>query len=132
MSTTKSKHAFGSEANVDYALAQGMIDAYDVLFLNEGKIGWIDKNGQKVILENKQHVMTVSELPKTGDTEVIYIFDAKMYIWDGAKYVSPTVEGGVDETTVNTKIDTAVQEVADAANAYTDNKIDEALEIIEF
>lgn len=132
MSTMKSKHAFGSEANVDSALEQGLIDAYDVLFLSEGKIGWIDKNGEKVILENKQQVMTVSELPRTGSEEVIYIYMSKMYIWDGTEYVSPTVEGGVDETTVDSKIDTAVQEVTDAANAYTDNQIDAALEVVEF
>lgn len=47
----RSKHAFGSEANVDSALASGAIDAYDILFLNEGKIGWIDKDGKKVIVE---------------------------------------------------------------------------------
>lgn len=132
MSTTKSKHAFGSEANVDSALQSGLIDAYDILFLSEGKIGWIDKNGNKVILDNKQHVMTVSELPETGDTETIYIYNFKMYIWDGAEYVSPTVEGGIDETTVDKKINTAVQGVSDAANAYTDSKIDEALEVVEF
>ena len=132
MSTLKSKHAFGSEANVDSALQQGLIDAYDVLFLSEGKIGWINKNGEKVILENKQQVVTVSELPEVGNEEVIYIYNAKMYIWDGTEFVSPTVEGGVDETTVDSKIDTAVQEVSDAANAYTDSQIDAALEVVEF
>jgi hypothetical protein len=132
MSTTKSKHAFGSEANVDNALQQGLIDAYDILFLAEGKIGWIDKNGQKVILEDRQQVKVVSELPRPGDIEVIYIYNSKMYIWDGAEYTSPTVEGGVDETTVDEKIGVAVQEVADAANAYTDTQIDAALEVVEF
>lgn len=132
MSTLKSKHAFGSEANVDSALQQGLIDAYDVLFLSEGKIGWINKNGEKVILENKQQVVTVSELPEVGNEEVIYIYNAKMYIWDGTEFVSPTVEGGVDETTVDSKINTAVQEVSDAANAYTDSQIDAALEVVEF
>lgn len=132
MSTMKSKHAFGSEANVDYALEQGLIDAYDILFLAEGKIGWIDKNGNKVILENKQQVMTVDELPETGVAEVIYIYNAKMYVWNGTEFVSPTTETGVDETTVDRKIDTAVQEVTDAANAYTDSQIDSALEVVEF
>ena len=132
MSTTKSKHAFGSEANIEYALEQGLIDAYDILFLSEGKIGWIDKNGQKVILENKKQVVTVSELPATGDNKVIYIYNSKMYLWNGSEYVSPTVEGGIDETTVDTKIGIAVQEVTDVANAYTDTKIDEALEVVEF
>lgn len=47
------KHAFGSEAKVDEALAAGTIDAYDILFLNEGKVGWIDKDGHKVIAEDK-------------------------------------------------------------------------------
>lgn len=47
------KHAFGSEAKVDEALAAGTIDAYDILFLNEGKVGWIDKEGHKVIAEDK-------------------------------------------------------------------------------
>lgn len=132
MSTTKSKHAFGSEANVDYALEQGLIDAYDVLFLAEGKIGWIDKNGKKVILENKQQVQMVESLPSRGDAEVIYIYNSKMYIWNGSDYSSPTVEGGVDEGVVDTKIDTAIQEVTDAANAYTDSMIDAALEVVEF
>ena len=36
MSTMKSKHAFGSEANVDSALENGIIDAYDILYLSEG------------------------------------------------------------------------------------------------
>lgn len=47
------KHAFGSEAKVDEALAAGTINAYDILFLNEGKVGWIDKDGHKVIAEDK-------------------------------------------------------------------------------
>lgn len=132
MSTMKSKHAFGSEANVDSALEQGLIDAYDVLFLSEGKIGWIDKNGNKVIPENKKQVLVVDSLPRPGDSEVIYIYNSKMYIWDGADYMSPTVEGGVDEGTVDSKIDSAVQSVADAANAYTDSQIDAALEVVEF
>lgn len=34
----KAKHAFGSEANIDSALANGTLDAYDILFLNEKKL----------------------------------------------------------------------------------------------
>lgn len=47
------KHAFGSEAKVDEALAAGTIDQFDILFLDEGKVGWIDKEGHKVIAEDK-------------------------------------------------------------------------------
>ena len=132
MSTTRSKHTFGSEANVDSALAQGLIDAYDVLFLSEGKIGWIDKDGNKVIPEAKKQVLTVESLPEEGDSETIYIFESKFYLWNGSEYINPSVDGGVDETVVDSKIDTAVQEVTDSANAYTDQQIAEAIAVVEF
>lgn len=38
----KAKHAFGSEANVDTALQNGTLDAYDILFLDEKK-DWLDQ-----------------------------------------------------------------------------------------
>lgn len=44
-----SKHAFGSKANVETAKANGNIDEYDVLFLDNGEVGWIDKNKNTVI-----------------------------------------------------------------------------------
>lgn len=47
----KAKHAFGSEQNISKALAEGKIDAYDILFLDEKKVGWINKNGEVVIAE---------------------------------------------------------------------------------
>lgn len=43
---TISKHAFGSKEGVESAKQQGKIDAYDVLFLDNGETGWIDKNGE--------------------------------------------------------------------------------------
>lgn len=44
-----SKHAFGSKNNVETAKANGNIDKYDVLFLDNGEVGWIDKNNNTVI-----------------------------------------------------------------------------------
>jgi len=70
----KSRHAFGSLDCIDSALEQGLIDAYDILFLKEGKIGWIDAEGKKVILEDKTGVVSVDALPETGDTEMVYIY----------------------------------------------------------
>lgn len=43
------KHAFGSKENIEAAKAAGTIDAYDVLHLDNGEMGWIDKNGNTVI-----------------------------------------------------------------------------------
>lgn len=128
MSDLRSRHAFGSEANVDSALEQGKIDALDVLFLDEGKIGWIDKNGNKVILENAKQVIPVDELPETGISTAIYICNGKFYYWDETGFKSPASEGGVDESTVNTKVEEAVA----SANAYTDEQIANAVTVVEF
>lgn len=130
MAELKSKHAFGSEANIDTALANGTIDAYDILFLNEGKIGWITKDGKKVILEDKSYVVSVDTLPETGDAETIYIYNSKFYYWNGTEFVASSSEGSVDETTMNEKVAAAVAE----ANAYTDEKVASITsnDIIEF
>ena len=54
----RSKHAFGSSDGVLKAVEDGKIDAYDILFLdgdtNKPKIGWIDKNGNPVILTDEK------------------------------------------------------------------------------
>lgn len=133
MSNSKSKHAFGSELNVDTALAQGLIDPYDILFLNEGKIGWIDRDGNKVILEDKNQVVPVETLPETGDTSTVYIYNNKFYYWNGTEFVTPTVEGGgVDESIVDQKIGEATQAVKEEANSYTDEQIAAAISVVEF
>lgn len=123
----KSRHAFGSLANVDSALDQGLIDAYDILFLKEGKIGWIDADGNKVILEDKAQVVTVDVLPEVGEGNVVYICDSKFYFWDGEKFAAPEDVQGVSEEDVNEKVATAVSD----ANAYTDEKIEIVDEIAE-
>lgn len=132
MPEMKSKHAFGSEANVDNALAQGLIDSYDVLFLDEGKIGWIDKNGNKVILEDKVQVALVDALPETGKADVIYIYGGNIHLWNGAEFISPVGDGGVSEDLVDTKIENAVTSATESANAYTDERIAAAFTIVEF
>ena len=124
----RSKHAFGSEANVDYAIEQGLVDAYDVLFLNEGKIGWIDKDGNKVILEDKKQVILVDELPESGNEETIYIHNTRLYFWNGEGFESIMAEAEIDEAVIDEKVESAVAE----ANAYTDEKLAEAFAIVEF
>lgn len=52
----KAKHAFGTLEGIDQALADGKVDSYDVLFVKDanGKpyVGWIDKDGQKVVCDD--------------------------------------------------------------------------------
>ena len=56
----RAKHAFGMLENIDSALSKGTIDAYDILFVKdaEGKpyVGWIDKDGNKVICQDKDRL----------------------------------------------------------------------------
>lgn len=138
MADLKSKHAFGAVANVDSALDQGLVDAYDILFLTDGeehKIGWIDKDGNKIIAEGKKQVMTVETLPENGDTEIVYIYDGKFYFWDGTAFISPTADGGVSESTVDGKIEVAKAEITDTAKAYTDEQIEQlsnSVAVVEF
>lgn len=116
----KARHAFGSETNVDAALEAGTIDAYDILFLDEKKIGWIDKNGQKVILEDAKQVSIVTTLPETGEEGILYIVvnstdessvTATGSIWNNGQFVpvfNGITTGGLDEATVDSKIEEAM------------------------
>lgn len=58
----KAKHAFGSSERVAESIANGVIDSYDILFLDgdtdNPKIGWVDKNGNPVILKDEKADLT--------------------------------------------------------------------------
>lgn len=96
MSIDKSKHVFGSESDVDFALEHGLIDAYDILFLSDGKVGWIDWSGNKVIHKSKKQVVSIDKLPEKGDTEVLYIYNSQIYIWSDDEYFCLSSGGGID------------------------------------
>lgn len=62
-----SKHAFGSKANIETAKTEGKIDEYDVLFLDNREIGWIDKNGDTVMSTSRtQEAITVNGVSGLG------------------------------------------------------------------
>lgn len=126
-----SKHAFGAKANVEAALQEGKIGAFDILLLNEGEFGWVDKNGNVVYPETKK-ILFVEALPETGEEKTVYVYNNKFYFWDGADFITPSTDGAVDETTVDSKIDAAKVEVSEAANSYTDEQIAEAIAVVEF
>jgi len=83
----KSRHVFGPEANVDGALLSGDIDFFDILFLDEGKIGWITETGEKFIIEDKVQVRVEDELPNEGVENVLFVCGKSLYVWDGSEYV---------------------------------------------
>lgn len=100
----RAKHAFGMLENIDSALSNGIINAHDILFVKDanGKayVGWIDKDGNKVICESND--VDLSEI----EAEV------------AKKANAEEVDAKIDETSANT--------VA-TANAYTDDKVEAAL-----
>lgn len=71
MSIDNSRHVFGSESDVDLAIAQGIIDAYDVLFLSDGRVGWVDRNGSKVI--TKPGDLVVSQPTPPENTHMLWV-----------------------------------------------------------
>lgn len=71
----KAKHAFGSSENLQNALNSGVIDAYDILFLDgdtKPKVGWIDKNGDVKIVSNETDLSGIkAELETKAEAETV-------------------------------------------------------------
>lgn len=131
MSEFKSSLVFGSEQNIESALSAGTIDECDILFLNEGKIGWIDRNGKPIILETRQQIVPVSDLPETGENGVVYIYNNQLYLWDGTQFISPVSNNDIQ---INELINSAIDahNTSDAAHEDIRSTDEEILaELIE-
>lgn len=131
----KTRIAFGSEDRITKALEDNLINAYDIVCLDEKKIGWIDKEGNAVIVEGEQYVVPVEELPTAdGKSNVIYIYGNKGYIWDGTKCVPMSQDA--DVVTLTQDVATLQQEMTNKVDEETvDAKIAEAIsgfEVVEF
>lgn len=92
MPELKAKHAFGRSESVEDVLQQNIIDEFDILFLDgdtDPKIGWIDRNKNPVIVDNKKRVVKVEAdaLPDTGEDDIVYLFNENGYIWNGTAFV---------------------------------------------
>lgn len=73
MARKMSKHAFGTKEGIENAKTQKQIDEYDILFLDNGEIGWLDKTNNTVIntpRTQKPHVLkgTTFGALNPGDT----------------------------------------------------------------
>ena len=140
MAELRARHAFGNSSGIDAAIEANKIDAFDILFLDgdtdKPKVGWIDKNGNKVIVEDKEQIVRVAELPtENGDSNVLYVYNNLGYIWDEAQTKCVPVAEGADITELETKVTTLETEIAKKVDEQTvDNKIAAmtGLEIVEF
>lgn len=128
----KARHAFGMLENIDSAISAGTIDAYDILFVKDASgnpyVGWIDKQGNKVILEDKIQVVRVDELPiSDGDEGVIYVHNNEGYIWDGSKCVP--MAKSADLTALETQVSDLETQMASKIDAdFVQSMIDAAIE----
>lgn len=131
---SKARHAFGMLENVDAAIADTTIDAYDILFVKDanGKpyVGWIDKDGNKVIVDNAATTTIVEgdSLPEVGETGQIYIFNEEAYVYNGTEYVS--ISKSADLTALEAEIANKVDEskVQKMIEAYAEADV----EVVEF
>lgn len=137
----KARHAFGALEKVDSALQNGLIDAYDILFLKDenGKpyVGWIDKDGKKVVVEEEEKVIVVEGeiLPESGEEGKIYIFGEDGYFWNGEEFVNlckPT-----DLTTLENQVGELGKEMEQKVDAETVQTMikeysESVIEVVEF
>lgn len=135
----KAKHAFGSSSNIEQALQSGAIDNFDILFLDgdtdEPKVGWIDKEGNPVIVDTEKVIVVEGDtLPETGEEGKIYIFGKDGYFYDGNEFVNlckPTdlteLEAEVSKKADAEEVEAKIEKAATDANAYTDEKLEAAL-----
>lgn len=90
----KAKHAFGMLENIDAALSNGTIDNYDILFVKDanGKpyVGWIDKDGKKVICES-------GDVDLSGIEAEIANIQSAMTTKANAKEVDAKIAAAMDE-----------------------------------
>ena len=98
----KAKHAYGSRKNLDAAIASGKVDKFDVLFLNgedeAPAMGWVDKNGNAIIIEQTDVSGIETELATKADAEE-----------------------------VEEKLEKVATDSVAAAKAYTDGKVEAAV-----
>lgn len=130
----KAKHAFGMLENIDSALSRGDIDAYDILFVKDENgrpyVGWIDKNGDKVIVKEEDEVVIVDgeSLPESGELGKIYVHGSDAYVWKDNEFVNlckPTDVSALEEE-IATKV------TADEVRTMIKESEDSLVEIVEF
>lgn len=116
----RAKHAHGSRSNLNAALANKIVDEFDVLFLsgeNENPaIGWVDKNGTPILISPADEVSRL-------ETQVEEVLATKANVAE----VEASLATKVDAAVVDEKIDQAVSSTVTTAKAYTDGKVEAAL-----
>ena len=137
----KAKHAFGSSKNLSSALSSGAIDSFDILFLDgdteNPKIGWVDKNGNPVILREEDEVVIVDgdSLPESGESGKIYVCGSDAYVWNNNEFVNlckPTDVSALENDVSALEAEIVTKVTAEEVNAMIKESMDSSVEIVEF
>lgn len=111
----KAKHAYGSRANLDSAIASGKVDSFDVLFLsgeNEAPaMGWVSKDGEPIIIESVDSSALEAKIATKANAEDVTQLESEVATKANAEEVNTKIG----------KIETALGDVANAS--YTHEKI---------
>lgn len=114
----RAKHAHGSRKNLENAIAQGVVNEYDVLFLSgEGEsnaIGWVSKDGDAIIIDP---VAEVSKLEGELKTELATKVSAEEVDVKINTTVTEKVETVVTEK-VTEKVESTVVQAMAKTNKY--------------
>ena len=137
----RSRHAFGALENVDDAISSGKVDAYDILFLKDenGKpyVGWVDKEGNKVVVQEDDEVVVVSgeSLPETGEVGKIYVFGEEGYVYNGTNFVNlckPTDVSSLESQITELESEFEGKVDAETVRAMIEEHSESMIEVIEF
>lgn len=146
-----SKNAFGSRENIEAAKASGAINEYDILYLDNGEIGWLDKAKNTVInTPRTQDDITVFgasdigmedgsviESGKTLDEVAVMIFKDMVpsilaYINKSIGNESPDITNQLEQCLTESKEYTDSLVANLASEEYVNEVVANSLEITEF
>lgn len=101
----KAKHAFGALEKIDEALSSGKIDSYDILFVKDadGKpyVGWIDKDGNKVICDNSEEFdAMLTQINTKADAADVKALEEEIATKVSADEVDEKIETAVAQHTI--------------------------------
>lgn len=126
----KTKFGFGSSSNVEQAVNSGKINARDVVFLDENtdcpKVGWVTLDGKVVVSKPDLSEVNAELATKANAKEVEAKIAEKANTSDVAA-LETELATKVNEDEVDAKIDKMATDFVATAKAYTDGKIEAAV-----
>lgn len=115
-----SKNAFGSKENIETAKANGLVDEYDILYLDNGEIAWIDKSKN-----------TIVNTPRTQADIAITCVDGNGEMEEGKIASGKTLEEAI-KILAQTVLPKMKEEMLQSAKDYTDQNSGGNVDVVEF